>query len=458
MPGSKNKKIKAAKKLKAANKQVNTALSTLLSGRNCVNCGKKLNTKVSAYAANIQTLPSSEMDIGYCITCKSDAVQTRKLQRAIQNFPVLVNIMETLPSITRFKFVLNLESPLLELLGLKTEYVIQYGIVDAIASELSVEGCHFLNNMDTVANRFPGRTFTHDEGVDFSIIIFKLPDNKTRFAALGSIHLPSSVLIEEAKSRCLEFNNSGHRSGASTGFVFSDTTSHSLSVVTRKDSTEFVASPNSVNSTVVYDNTGALRAGKKPPGSIISRGIYNDMKCMHRLRSKEKAKRANLYPSYRTTLLAEMKSRIMFLGVAQELGLLSQNPFAKLSEFCKAFPKFSAEKILLEYACSTGEMSNYNALPAHTDGNTSHEVETLCYNGRVAANADNENADAIVKNWLPAFLYCCNAGVLFKIKMGKHIMHCNLTRIMHVADKSRNDANYSRASGPCGPHLDNIKF
>ncbi|GFH61673.1 predicted protein [Chaetoceros tenuissimus] len=160
-----------------------------------------------------------------------------------------------------FKFVLDLKSPLLEFFGLKTEYIVQYGVVDAIASELFVEGSHFLNDMETVANRFPGRTLTHAEDVDFSIIIIKLPDNRTRFAALGAIDLPSSVLIEETKIRCLEFNN----------------TSHSLSVVTRKDSTEFVAAPNSVNSTVVYDNTGALRAGKKPHGSIISLGIYNDI-------------------------------------------------------------------------------------------------------------------------------------------------------------------------------------
>ena len=178
---------------------------------------------------------------------------------------------------------------------------------------------------------------------------------------------------------------------------------------------------------------------------------------MDRMSSTRKAKRVLKLPSYRTTLIAEMKSRISFLSIAHELGLLSQDPFTKLTSFCEKFPKLPAENILLEYACSTGEMTNYTALPAHADGNKSHEVETLCYNGRVA-NTNLNNADEIVNNWSPAFLYCCNAGVLFKIAVGSNIMHCNLNKIMHVADNTRNDANYSRASGPCGPHLNNIKF
>lgn len=458
MPKSKNRKIKDAKKLLLAEKKANKALATLLQDRHCVNCGRELHTKVSAYAASLETGLSSTMDIGYCITCKSDVVQSKKLQKAAKQFPMLVNIMHSLHSIHTFRFTVELDSPIIKMLGLPSKYTIRYGVVDASASDLSVEGCHYFNDMKDIAERFPLRTVEYSADVDYSILIFKLPKNKVRFAALGAVDIASRVLVEEAKSRCLEFNNSGHRSGSSTGFVFSDTNSHSRTPVTKKDTTELVASPIGVNSTVVYDNTGALRTGKKPPGSIISRGIYNDMNCMDRMTSTQKAKRVLKIPSYRTTLIAEMKSRLSFLGIAHELGLLSQDPFVKLTSFCEKFPKAPVENVLLEYACSTGEMANYSALPAHDDGNKSHEVETLVYNGRVAINANLKNADKIVNSWSPAFLYCCNAGVLFKIAVGRSIMHCNLNKIMHVADTSRNDANYSRASGPCGPHLNSIKF
>ena len=458
MPKSKNRKIKDAKKLLQAEKKANKALATLLKDRHCVNCGRELHTKVSAYAASLETGLSSTMDIGYCITCKSDVVQSKKLQKAANHFPMVVNVMHTLQSINTFRFTVELDSSIMKMLGLPSKYTIRYGVVDASASDLSVEGCHYFNDMKALAKRFPSRMVEFTGDVDFTIIIFKLANNRTRFAALGAMDIASRILVEEAKSRCLEFNNSGHRSGSSTGFVFSDTNSHSRTPVTHKDTTEFVASPIGVNSTVIYDNTGALRPGKKPPGSIIARGIYNDKSCMDRMTSTQKAKRVLKLSSYRTTLIAEMKSRVSFLGIAHELGLLSQDPFAKLTSFSERFPKAPAETILLEYACSTGEMANYSALPAHDDGNKSHEVETLAYKGRVANNANLQNTDDIVNNCSPAFLYCCNAGVLFKIAVGRTIMHCNLNKIMHAADTSRNDANYSRASGPCGPHLDNIKF
>jgi hypothetical protein len=82
MAKSKNKKKKAAKKLLLVQGKINNALSTLLQNRVCVICSRELITEVSAYAATLESAESSNMDIGYCISCKSDTVQSKKFHQA----------------------------------------------------------------------------------------------------------------------------------------------------------------------------------------------------------------------------------------------------------------------------------------------------------------------------------------------------------------------------------------
>jgi hypothetical protein len=73
--------------------------------------------------------------------------------------------------------------------------------------------------MDVIATHSPHHAVNKTHAVDFNIIIFKLGKNETRFAALGALDIPSSVLIMKAKSRCHEFNKTGQRGLVDTSYT-----------------------------------------------------------------------------------------------------------------------------------------------------------------------------------------------------------------------------------------------
>ena len=148
--------------------------------------------------------------------------------------------------------------------------------------------------------------------------------------------------------------------------------------------------------------------------------------------------------------------------ITYELGILKNNPFdllCKISEgwtdlhiqnrllnFQKLGHTF-CKSVILAHISETGETNNYSALSCHVDGNKSHEVETLAYNGRTS-EYDTRESVQIVDNMKHAYLFCVNSGIIMRVKTGVGLIHCNLTKIQHVPDTSRNYTNYSRAYGP----------
>jgi hypothetical protein len=104
-------------------------------------------------------------------------------------------------------------------------------------------------------------------------------------------------------------------------------------------------------------------------------------------------------------------------------------------------------RVLLEYACGTGEMKNFQQLHCHKDGNPSHLVETMTVFGRVPINA-TAKANAIVKKMQPALLVLPNQQLVIKMIAGIDVLHCKLVKTHHAADYSRNTSNYSWVHGP----------
>ena len=105
------------------------------------------------------------------------------------------------------------------------------------------------------------------------------------------------------------------------------------------------------------------------------------------------------------------------------------------------------ESVLLAWSCSSGEMRNHIAVHGHTDGNTSHPVETLSLFARLpmCANVSMETAHTYFKD---GYLYFPIDGIVIRYKIGRHIIHCNLKNTLHIPDDSRNDKNWSKVTGP----------
>ena len=227
--------------------------------------------------------------------------------------------------------------------------------------------------------------------------------------------------------------------------MFSHSNSQSLSKVTQHPTAVTVPSVGGTAISTIYNNKHSSRASESS-SRVVKHSVYRDVPNMKRVNKHQKGKELKDSCAYRTNVIAEMMSRIESLIIAKEMNLLEMDdPFATLKTI---HTKMETNDSLIAYASTTGEMRNYSALAAHVDGNKSHEVETLAYNGRVFPAEVRDNHSLIIDEFSPAYLFCCYAGVVISVNVGRQIIHCNLKSILHVPDSSRNFTNYSRAYGP----------
>jgi hypothetical protein len=269
--------------------------------------------------------------------------------------------------------------------------------------------------------------------------------------------VPNKVqdIIDFSMSETMSINNLtlNGRSGSAGGFVNVGSNSHSLSKVTQKDNSILVASRNGVAMSCIYDND---KNDTKKYNSV-----YNDL-YMNRLDGKDKFNELKKNKSFRTITLNEMISRIQSFIIACQLKLNCKaygNPFKSLNDVIKTHKsnkkvnfflnkKYSLfESMLLAWSCRTGEMRNHMSVKAHTDGNSSHSIETLSLFARIPM-LSQYTRESINKYFKDGYLYFPIDGLVVKYKVGRHIIHCSLKNTLHLADKSRNDKNWSKVTGP----------
>jgi len=286
-----------------------------------------------------------------------------------------------------------------------------------------------------------------DVSCEGTLIIFNLQKQK-QFIYIANSPISDKDLVDHSKVIMQEIsaNVTSKRSGSADLFMFSHSKSQSLSKVTQHPTAVTVPSVGVTSISTIYNNAHSTRASESPSSSrVLKHSVYRDVPNMTHVNKYKKTKDLKGSGTYRTNVIAEMMSRMESLIIAKEMNLLEMDdPFATLKRI-----KMKMERnAIIAYACTTGEMRNYSALAAHVDGNKSHEVETLAYNGRVFPAEVRENHSLIVDDFCLAYLFCCYAGVIISVNVGRQIIHCNLKSILHVPDSSRNVTNYSRVYGP----------
>ena len=186
----------------------------------------------------------------------------------------------------------------------------------------------------------------------------------------------TEVILQEPKAK---------RAGAAGGHLFPPTIENaddssypkSMSACTRKRNMVTATKGFGTQSSITYLD---INGNFKGPYNSLYADVF-----MTRLGKKEKKIAAERDEHLREKLIEEMKSRLVFLMVlvSFQLGLTCEghcnNLFASFADVVLrgefenwkvTDPTLSNfDCVLLEYACSTGEMRNHQPLRAHTDGN-----------------------------------------------------------------------------------------
>ena len=265
--------------------------------------------------------------------------------------------------------------------------------------------------------------------------------------------LEDIVKVSKNETKYIGNLETGPRSGAAGGFVQVGSNSHSLSQVTQKQNSILLSSKKSVSVTCAYEND---KGETKKYSSV-----YNDI-FMKRISKREKFKILLEDPSYRNICINEMMSRLQSFIIAKQLNLNvngCEDIFKTINGIIKeyeeslsisAFIKLDHspfEAILLDWACSSGEMRNHTAVHAHSDGNVHHPIESLTLFARmpISSQPTREN----IKLFFHAgYLYFPINGIIIKYRVGRHAIHCNLKDTLHLPDHSRDDKNWSKVNGP----------
>ena len=247
--------------------------------------------------------------------------------------------------------------------------------------------------------------------------------------------------------------NLGGRSGAAGGFVNVGSNSHSLSKVTKKENSILIASKNSVGMSCFYDNNDGVT--KK------FNSVYNDIH-MNKLNGKDKFKQLKSMKCYRSITINEMTSRLQSFIITTQMNLNCKkygNPFENINKIIKGYKSnkivdcfrsmgySTFHSIMLAWSCSSGEMRNHIAVHGHTDGNTSHPIETLSLFARIPLLSPI-TIDTVNIYFKDGYLYFPIDGIVLKYKVGRHVIHCNLRNTLHIPDDTRNNKNWSKVTGP----------
>jgi hypothetical protein len=108
------------------------------------------------------------------------------------------------------------------------------------------------------------------------------------------------------------------------------------------------------------------------------------------------------------------------------------------------------ESTMLVWSTTTGQMNNHCAIHAHTDGNLSHEIETMTLFGRIdpsELNLRGTSGDSDFK-FKSGYLLFPLDSIVIKLSCAKMNIHCNLKNTFHVPDNTRNTHNWSKVHEP----------
>lgn len=163
----------------------------------------------------------------------------------------------------------------------------------------------------------------------------------------------------------------------------------------------------------------------------------------------------------REKLIGEMRSRLAFLLVLVEKNM--EDPIKLFASFGEAVMRSKNnddwknvdaglsefERVLLEYACGTGDMRNHQALFAHKDKNKSHPLESMMVFGKVPEEGNsNMSCRSVVKNMTNAMLIQPYERIVWDLRCGLDVLHSRFTNTYHVSDPSRGLSNWSYVHGP----------
>ena len=283
--------------------------------------------------------------------------------------------------------------------------------------------------------------------MDCSLSFQSKMKKKIIFLFRTSISIEQMIEIADNERSNMEVGNLAERAGSSGGFVFSNSNSKSLSACTIPSETNkslLVPNPNSVGATIHY---------QQDDGSYTKfSGVYNQA-LGKRYNQDQKSVQIRDRVSYKQYQSSLMTSRLMALLILEQHGLVDVDTvYKRIKEVVEQSKKQSKEQlcfdeVMARWSGTTGVIYNMEAIAAHKDGNTSHEVETLTYLPRQWSVSSFNGCDASSK-CRHGYLFVPELALHLKMKTGIETMHCNLSRYYHVPDDSRNNCNFSEVHGP----------
>ena len=237
--------------------------------------------------------------------------------------------------------------------------------------------------------------------------------------------------------------NLAERAGSSGGFVFSNSNSKSLTpctIASERNQSMLVPCPNSVGSTIHY---------QQDDGSYTKfSGVYNQTKGKRydKIEKSAQIKERDSYKQYQSSL---MTSRLIALLILEQYDLVNVDTvYNRIKNVMSdSNEQLCFDEVMARWSGTTGVIYNLQAIAAHKDGNTSHEVETLTYLPRQWSVSSFNTCDASSK-YRHGYLFIPELALYVKMKTGTETMHCNLNRYYHVPDDSRNYYNFSEVHGP----------
>lgn len=299
---------------------------------------------------------------------------------------------------------------------------------------------------------------------DGHVGIILLPGNN--YITMMNGKFPASDVVNQAikdTEDMMSSVNMSKRAGSATGFVTSSTISSSL--------------PNCTDATLLPPSKGVSAnvtwKSSKDGKQKVFRGVYADGFLNHQT-SKSKKKELERSTYMKHLLVSRGMSRLITAIMLEHFEIDSSNTAKGLLEWIDIDLKKKINKSrkdssfmrlcdsLRRYMCTFGRTNNFQALAAHKDGNSVSKMESLMINGRVTRE-DVESARQILQtkhltdecyehvrsNMTDGYLFLPLDGIVLRMRGGADIMNCNLDNTIHVADLSRNAANFSMVEGGC---------
>jgi hypothetical protein len=323
--------------------------------------------------------------------------------------------------------------------------------------QIKITGAYCPGTFNTSGNPWnPDQILRCPEDGSFGLIDFGNGD----YAGIGRLDISNVTVasIFKAETKIILKGSTAKRCGPAGGHMLPPQDENgpfpaSMSKITRHN--------NLLTTTEGSFSTVHRLAYVKPEANkaTLFNSVYPDIH-MSRLTKAKKKDMAFACKHTRQKLIAEMKSRFLFLLIVVECGLGDATKlFSSFAEACGrhigdsqqwkkrdvALSEFDC--LLLEYACGTGEMRNHQPLSAHKDSNKSHPVESMTVFGKVAVD-DVQTSGTLVQNMKNALLIQPFEGLVWEMRCGRDVLHSCFMNTWHLPDLSRGSWNWSSVHGP----------